>query len=829
MKRIRMFLSPLTMLFGSPAHCAWLARPAWLMLCHAALAMSALAGSMSERMLPMPFVSLCDTRGGGSQEQYTGIAGQAFILRNGNCPHLFARTSLGSLGIKEMIVKDMGWNGWWKAVDCGRFGAGESNKHGWERVDDSWTHTTLEYGDECSFTISRIVPAFLLETSASGVFLLKPTLSGKTDISEVRVGWLAMMADERLAVYSCDPGRGALIPEIPNMTEPWILAWCDAEQAINVLPADHSDAQRPENRNYGADMPWLFILQRSPREIVISPAAGLELYFFEEAGKIVGLPLFGNRLPAIAETKSWKNGLPPEAIENCRRWAGYLRYFPRNVIETARMAENGDIILGESFDYIEIKDEWETRGVKAGFIPPMLGLVSATSRAIEFSDSPVSLNMSAFAGEIQAVESESYEARLKFGSVFDKQLHPKTGIELSAPALEMQSRLESEVDWCVAQGHLAPFFPFTQKLWAEEYLHVYPCWRRPETMIRALMAAYPHMDKERQAKVKDYLQAEFTAYPPVTTGSFPLDRGVRRETYPCGPAIYDNEDYKSLTKGLEKQLNRVVPETMYALWEYASRTGDWDFIRENWPAIRDYAVDLAGYQQWDTCGFQSCPYFALKGGAGDINIAAACFLGVARMAGGIGDTATGEVATTAAAKLFACRIGMQNYYNYMRPRLDKDSGAVAAWEAAPHRRIIHRLDEMGPRIWNEPTPNFQSGLDVTFMGMTPELGACLTLYAGPEVDLYRQFIAARYLLWQCSKSPTIGIRMEENPFNSPQLAWGTFLLHALVKPTEARILAEYCDIPWCRGDWFYIEKLAHTLTAFKGFEWKPLPGGSEAD
>lgn len=835
-------------------------------LCAAALlsvqASNASEGSDIEYRPVLPVPGLCDLREAYetgldgavlSRPTSQALPGQAFLARNGPCPWLFVRTRFDEAPMKVSMY-ECGTPRYWKnSVDCGRFGAGGGGGQGfWQIEDCTRTFADIAYPNGAVLTISRIIPAFLMETDESEVFLLRPTnhryepgidakwqqwrksdwrLTGRPNIPaplelvpEFIPVNIAMATGGGVKIFSAMPGDELqdLPARAPELDEPWLLVWNGGRKPIEVPPP--SCGNYP---SYAADMPWLFVLQRRPSAITVDPEGGVILEFKDKAGAIAGLPLFGNRLPAAIETEKWAKGLPENIVELCRRWTKYTRYFPLTVIESAKLAANGDVVIGEEFEYREIKDEWGTGGVKAGFLPPMLTVAAGTTESVQWSSQPVGMDSATFNGDVQLIEGERYEITLKVGGIFDKTRKPRADAPLAEAAKPALAKLEQEIDWVLGHGHLAPYFPFVQKLWAQEWLHVYPCWARPEAMIRALMYAYPHLDAERQAKVRDYLRAEFEQFPPAITGSMPPDKGVRRESFPCEPHLWAAPEYVDLIAPHKKQLASVIPPTWYALWQYASETGDWDYIRANWGDIREQIIDLASYGQWDTLGLLNPPNFTLSGGNGDVNGAFAGFLGAARLARGADDKEIEELALITASKMFVCRLAFENYYDFIWERLtaeslrdgthpDKTVVKAAAKSGAKFR--VRELDDFGPVVWPYPAPFNQTGLDATFMHACPELAKGMMAFVPDAVKNYEDYVRREYALWHCSKIFPFPVRWEENPFAAPQIGWVALQLYAWAFDWDGPALKERMDIPWCRGDWFYIEKLAHTLTAFKGWE-----------
>jgi hypothetical protein len=127
------------------------------------------------------------------------------------------------------------------------------------------------------------------------------------------------------------------------------------------------------------------------------------------------------------------------------------------------------------------------------------------------------------------------------------------------------------------------------------------------------------------------------------------------------------------------------------------------------------------------------------------------------------------------------------------------------------------LDRMNPRIL-EKTGSSTKHLHVSkiarFCDLTPEVGAAirdLTEGCGPA--RLRSFREARNG-WHLA----FGDRMigGENYTNPLHFSRALFAGATLVEQLPPGQIASFVDVPWCRGDWYYIEKCALALS---GARW----------
>ena len=60
----------------------------------------------------------------------------------------------------------------------------------------------------------------------------------------------------------------------------------------------------------------------------------------------------------------------------------------------------------------------------------------------------------------------------------------------------------------------------------------------------------------------------------------------------------------------------------------------------------------------------------------------------------------------------------------------------------------------------------------------------------------------------------------ECPFAFPTMAAEVFAARALILREPAEKLTRFLDIPWCKADLFYIQKLVFTIEAHGRITWK---------
>jgi hypothetical protein len=96
--------------------------------------------------------------------------------------------------------------------------------------------------------------------------------------------------------------------------------------------------------------------------------------------------------------------------------------------------------------------------------------------------------------------------------------------------------------------------------------------------------------------------------------------------------------------------------------------------------------------------------------------------------------------------------------------------------------------------------------------LTPDVARLLREHAGDIhqrlVDVY---VDHHRPAWWLAWGPELAWR-NETPFSFPTMAAEIFAAKALIRREPAERLAQYVDLPWCKADLYYIQKLALALT-----------------
>jgi hypothetical protein len=146
------------------------------------------------------------------------------------------------------------------------------------------------------------------------------------------------------------------------------------------------------------------------------------------------------------------------------------------------------------------------------------------------------------------------------------------------------------------------------------------------------------------------------------------------------------------------------------------------------------------------------------------------------------------------------------------------NGDAAAEEAAKKRGLQWLqwrvdLERLNPTILEPSTRSASKSLHhyklARYCAMTPELGAALARHAAPvAAQRLAAFRAERNAWWLAFGDRMVG---GENYTNPLHFSRALFAGAAWVEQVPARQLWEWVDVPWCHGDYYFMEKCAAAL------------------
>jgi hypothetical protein len=294
-------------------------------------------------------------------------------------------------------------------------------------------------------------------------------------------------------------------------------------------------------------------------------------------------------------------------------------------------------------------------------------------------------------------------------------------------------------------------------------------FNHPDQMFHALSLALPHLPPETRGKVQAFLTRRLGETPPYRIDGFDHRHGRSRESYDVP------EKLRVSGRGKARSTFGV-----YAFWAYVHATGNSAAAKSHWPAVRQRMQPLLDVPY----PFDPARRDLKQDEAELLNGNLAALIATVRLARTNADAMTEQKALTRANELLDLRVN---------------------------------LDRVNPRIL-ERTESSTKHLHVSkiarFCDLTPEIGAAIrNLTEGCAAARLRNFREARNG-WHLA----FGDRMigGENYTNPLHFSRALFAGATLVEQLPPGQIASFVDVPWCRGDWYYIEKCALALS---GARW----------
>ncbi|MCX8037899.1 MAG: PQQ-binding-like beta-propeller repeat protein [Candidatus Sumerlaeia bacterium] len=289
-------------------------------------------------------------------------------------------------------------------------------------------------------------------------------------------------------------------------------------------------------------------------------------------------------------------------------------------------------------------------------------------------------------------------------------------------------------------------------------VEAYRFFVEPTETLCTLALAYPHLPEALQQHVKARV-AELSAEGKPLGGL--TGRSVYDPNIGDMRSLYDPAPEKMLR--IQDDLVRSDLARLYPLWLWAGTTGDWARLERDWPKLRDL---------FNSPPSKTEPDF---GNARIAGLIATC-----RIAKHLDDRDFVDKALPAVRKAMRERLE----YEWAHP----EDGVIVS---VPHLRTIFGR-------WRN---------------LTPEVGRLLREQTGRiHRRLMDVYVDHHRPLWWMAWTFEHMWR-NETPLAFPTAAMEIFSARALILDEPSDKLARFLDLPWCKGDEFYIQKLALVLNA----------------
>jgi hypothetical protein len=342
-----------------------------------------------------------------------------------------------------------------------------------------------------------------------------------------------------------------------------------------------------------------------------------------------------------------------------------------------------------------------------------------------------------------------------------------TGRTTNRESWQIAAKLEAHVGQFL-KG--APWMPFHHTLGISGYEIQF---RHPDEMFFALALAMPWLSESTAGEVRRLLQRELTASPPYGERGFDYGSGRPRESYDVPKTL------RVSGPGAAKSAFGI-----YAFWAYCQYGHDAQAGAAHWASVRTRAQPLLERDYpWRNTD-------SAKDDAEKLNGDLAGLIALVRLARLNHDDRTEEQARRRGLELFQLRVNLDR----VNPHLVQSSGAAT-------KRLHHH------------------GL-TRFEDLVPEVGEALARFtancAAANLKAFREERNGWFLAFG---DRLIGGENYTNPLHFPR---AVFAGAALVEQLPAEQLATFVDVPWCKGDFFFIEKCALALWALDGRPWTRL-------
>jgi hypothetical protein len=315
----------------------------------------------------------------------------------------------------------------------------------------------------------------------------------------------------------------------------------------------------------------LITLQHRPQRIRIDEQ-GVALQFPEQAGLVGVMPLLGVDLQEPAQTADWRNGLPPQIVEQAQRANRLLKAIPVQAYESYTLhPTQGTIDLTYRYRFVQIDDDWSTPPLQAAPVPPAVALAAGGGMPLTFSPEPTDLKAPTYLGPNWVVPGSDH-VTVQVPGVMELTTHvsvpdvtpaDRRGNDEDAKLLAAiddglgGKTWDTGVGWwagasvAMTQGDKAEFLPYVG-----------------EDMSRQIKAATMRLLHEMLFDGQDMIH--------------PIIDEQRGRVYVV--------DWMNHFKRYAGDNEAPSSEILRGLFNYAFNTGDWTTIRTHWKFLQGVAV-----------------------------------------------------------------------------------------------------------------------------------------------------------------------------------------------------------------------------------------------
>lgn len=317
----------------------------------------------------------------------------------------------------------------------------------------------------------------------------------------------------------------------------------------------------------------------------------------------------------------------------------------------------------------------------------------------------------------------------------------------------------------------APWMPFQHTLGISGHE---VSFAHADEMFLALAQSLPCLSEATAGRVKEFLEAELLKAPPYAEQGFDHRSGRTRESYDV-PA-----DLRVSGRGRANSALGV-----YAFWAWCH------YARKPVNAAHWNAIKARSESLWEIeYKFDPQTNGPGKGEAQKLNGDLAGLIGLARLARLHGDAAIEQQALRRGRELLELRVN-----------LERTNPFILETSAAATKKLHNaRLSR--------------------YCGLIPEVGEALARWSADcGARHLKSFREERNGWFLAFGDRFIGGENYTNPIHFPR---SLFAGAALIEQLPAQQLLAFIDVPWCQGDFYFIERCVLALWVEAGRPWKKL-------
>jgi len=290
-------------------------------------------------------------------------------------------------------------------------------------------------------------------------------------------------------------------------------------------------------------------------------------------------------------------------------------------------------------------------------------------------------------------------------------------------------------------------------------------------LVESLAWAIPHLSEDQARKAQKLARSQLSVC--LASDLVSPTKGTRREPY-----LTHQGDVASTHRDQWPPIGRVYP-----LWLYGHRTGDWEAVKPLWPQAKQVWQDYRGKPI----------QISAETGSIWMGRTTAGVIAYARLARRFGDDADVRVATEDLQRLLDETIA------YVRSAGDRARG------------ILEEVDQgvmygRQGRLLYQPSKGHKARITI-FMDLVPAVADALAKAEPEAIDALEKYVRVY--------QPTYYLAFEERQVHYgesfvelPDSVNGLYRADAWLFDLPAEELAVRADIPWCKADLYYIQKLA---------------------